>query len=146
MNKRKPHKRCSTCKEAKYLKDFSKHRGQPDGHHPQCKECRSKYKPSAESMAKSRIRLRQWNRFKMSGFTQEDYAIKLAEQNGKCAICETSDSGKMDWCADHCHETKQKRGLLCRKCNSGLGHFNDDVEVMKKAIEYLEYYKAQLKG
>jgi hypothetical protein len=56
MNKRLPNKRCSTCKEAKYLKDFSKHRGQPDGHHPQCKECRSKYRPSLESREKNNKR------------------------------------------------------------------------------------------
>ena len=96
MNKRQPNKSCSTCKEEKYLKDFSKHKGQPDGHHPQCKLCRSKYKPSEESRKKNTERLRKWNRFKMSGFTQEDYENKLIEQDGKCAICGTSDSGKMD--------------------------------------------------
>ena len=144
MNKRPPHKKCSTCQEYKYFKDFGKNKSQADGHHQQCKECRSKYKPSAESMAKSRERLRIWNRYKMSGFTQEDYDNKLIEQGGKCAICGTDNPGKMDWNADHCHETGQKRGLLCPKCNKGLGHFKDDIEVMKAAIEYLEYYKSQL--
>lgn len=141
MNKRPPHKQCSTCKEYKYFKDFSKHKGQSDGHHPQCKECRSKYKPSPEVAERNKLRLRKWNRFKITGFTQEDYDNKLIEQDGKCAICGTDNPGKMDFCADHCHDTGQKRGLLCRKCNSGLGQFNDDPELIAKAIEYLEHYR-----
>lgn len=140
MNKRQPNKRCSTCKELKYLKDFSKNKSRPDGHHPQCKECRSKYKPSEESRLKNRERLRKWNRFKTSGFTQEDYDKKLIEQNGKCAICGTDDSGPMDWHADHDHETGQKRGLLCHKCNTGLGLFKDDIDILCLAIEYLKHY------
>ena len=79
MNKRQPNKRCSSCKEAKYLKDFSKNKNRPDGHHAQCKECRSKYKPSEESLKKNRERLRKWNRFKATGFTQEDFDKKLIE-------------------------------------------------------------------
>ena len=146
MNKRPPHKRCSTCKEYKYFKDFSKHKGQPDGHHPQCKMCRSKYVPSIKAKQRQRKYLASWNRYKMSGFTQEDYDRKLEEQGGKCAICGTDNPGKMDWNADHCHDTGQKRGLLCSVCNKGLGHFKDDIETMKKAIEYLEYYQAQLQN
>lgn len=29
------------------------------------------------------------------------------------------------------------RGLVCEPCNKGFGHFDDDVERMKKAIAYL---------
>ena len=140
MNKRQPNKRCSSCKELKYFKDFSKNKSRPDGHHVQCKECRSKYKPSEESLKKNRERLRKWNRFKATGFTQEDFDKKLIEQNGKCAICGTSDSGATDWHADHDHKTGQKRGLLCQKCNTGLGLLKDDIDVLCSAIEYLKHY------
>jgi hypothetical protein len=140
MNSHTPHKQCSTCKELKFFKDFSKNKGRPDGHHPQCRECRSKYKPSPESLKKNRERLRKWNRFKTSGFTQEDFDNKLKEQDYKCAICGTSDSGVMDFHADHDHKTGEKRGVLCHKCNTGLGLLKDNVEILCAAIEYLNHY------
>ena len=39
---------------------------------------------------------------------------------------------------DHCHKTGKIRGLLCTKCNIGLGYFNDDVILLKNSIRYLE--------
>ena len=140
-NKRPPNRKCSTCKELKYLKDFSKHRGRPDGHHPQCKECRSKYVPSTEAKERHKVYLKQWNRFKTSGFTQEDFDNKLKEQDYKCAICKTTDSGSMDFHADHDHKTGQKRGVLCHKCNTGLGLLKDDIDVLCAAIDYLNRYQ-----
>ena len=139
-NKRPPHKKCSSCKEMKYFQDFSKNKSRPDGHHTQCRVCRSKYKPSPEVMARNRDRLRRWNRYKLSGFTQEDFDNKLKEQNYKCAICGTDDPGKTNWHADHDHSTKEKRGILCHKCNTGIGLLQDNIDILCSAIEYLRHY------
>ena len=38
---------------------------------------------------------------------------------------------------DHCHTKKVFKGWLCTKCNGGLGRFNDDTELLHKAIVYL---------
>lgn len=38
---------------------------------------------------------------------------------------------------DHCHQQMKFRGVLCEQCNKGLGHFEDNVELMTKAIAYL---------
>ena len=58
-------------------------------------------------------------------------------QNGKCAICEKVFDSPSDACVDHNHETGEIRGLLCIKCNYGLGQFNDNLQLLENAIEYL---------
>ena len=35
------------------------------------------------------------------------------------------------------HETGRVRGLLCHHCNKALGGFKDSVEILTKAIKYL---------
>jgi Recombination endonuclease VII len=62
---------------------------------------------------------------KRYGITLADYDRMLAEQGGKCLICEATDAGKVGQCfaVDHCHATGRVRGLLCIKCNSRLGWF-----------------------
>jgi hypothetical protein len=44
-------------------------------------------------------------------------------------------------CIDHDHKTGMIRGVLCQKCNLGLGHMNDDIALMRNAIAYLEKYQ-----
>src|SRR5262245_35170004 len=63
-------------------------------------------------------RSRQYSRLKLTGFTQEDWDSRFIEQDGLCAICRVNSA----MAADHNHETGQKRGLLCRRCNTVLGH------------------------
>jgi hypothetical protein len=67
------------------------------------------------------------------GVTPEEHAAMLKQQNGLCAIC-----GKRPaTCVDHCHATEKVRGLLCRKCNTGIGQLEDSVDNLKRAIGYL---------
>jgi hypothetical protein len=71
------------------------------------------------------------------GLTKEEYLKLFANQNNKCAICEIS-FDKVRACVDHSHKNGVVRGLLCDKCNKGLGSFNDNIPLLKKAIEYLK--------
>lgn len=82
---------------------------------------------------------------KQYGISLEEYNELLLKQNNKCAICgnfETQRSnpkGKIDSLrVDHNHKTNKIRGLLCSKCNFGISQFNDDIELLLKAIEYLK--------
>jgi hypothetical protein len=58
--------------------------------------------------------------------------------SGLCDICGKEPSGRRPWLyVDHDHATGAFRGLLCGHCNLGLGHFFDDVELMRSAISFL---------
>ena len=136
-------KRCSSCKEHKPFAEFNKSKNQQYGLHNQCRDCTKLWKPSPEAMKIRRETSRAFNRLKATGFTPEDFQAKFEEQGRVCAICGTDNPGKLDFCADHDHATGTKRGILCRKCNAGLGHFNDNVEALQIAIDYLNKYRNQ---
>jgi len=55
-------------------------------------------------------------------------------QSGKCAIC--GDAQEM-LVVDHDHTTGTVRGLLCHKCNQGIGLLRESKEIMQNAIAYL---------
>lgn len=74
------------------------------------------------------------NRHKM---TLDEYQVMFDRQGGKCAICGRGPDEK-SLAVDHDHQTGVKRGLLCYKCNLGLGNFLDNVESLKAAIRYLQ--------
>ena len=94
---------------------------------------------------KIRIQQRKWHstrrgystpgtRRRRYGLTQVQYDILMLTQCGKCAICtEVMEPSYVD----HDHETGRIRGLLCRHCNTGLGCFKDNPELLVTAGEYL---------
>ncbi len=76
-----------------------------------------------------------------------DYDALFKKQGGKCAICgepetiKDSRNGKRKKLAiDHCHGTGKLRGLLCTRCNTGLGCFVDDPTRLAAAITYLSKF------
>lgn len=78
------------------------------------------------------------------GITRQDFAELLALQSGKCANKACKNVAEV---IDHDHATGKVRGLLCLKCNSGLGFFDDDPEKLRGALQYLESRSAMaLKG
>jgi hypothetical protein len=76
------------------------------------------------------------------GITREHFDRLWVEQQGKCAICgkEMTKIGMDGAHVDHDHEMDVIRGLLCKKCNSGIGMFRDSVDLLRAAICYLEKY------
>jgi Recombination endonuclease VII len=105
------------------------------------KERRERYKSDPEKARK--LQEAQWRR-RYKDFTLQDYNTMLEKQNNACAICHMPEtrldarSGKVNnLSVDHCHATGKIRGLLCNKCNKGLGHFNDNLELFHSIIKYL---------
>jgi Recombination endonuclease VII len=78
------------------------------------------------------------------GINEAEYERMVIAQNGRCGICQTdtppvhATSGSPSrWHVDHDHETGKVRGLLCFKCNQGLGNFSDSLANLERAMKYL---------
>ena len=77
-----------------------------------------------------------WRRLaRFYGISREQYEGLLAKQGGVCGICRKPPQEPL--CVDHSHATGRVRGLLCRKCNTGLGSYDDDASLMAAGIAYL---------
>lgn len=68
------------------------------------------------------------------GISLKDYRALEARQGHACAICRRP---SRVLCIDHCHVTGRVRGLLCCKCNSALGFYDDDPRLQRAAMAYL---------
>lgn len=87
--------------------------------------------------------LGHFHNMKRLGITVEKYLEMEKQQDYKCKICGGTDSKRLS--VDHDHSCcnsypncgKCIRGLLCSRCNRTLGMINDDQELLKKMIEYL---------
>ncbi len=71
------------------------------------------------------------------GLTPEEYDTILLAQGNRCAICGCPPPEERCLAVDHCHKTGRVRGVLCVRCNGGLGMFGEDTARMKRAIVYI---------
>lgn len=131
----RPAKRCHKCKKTKPVADFNRCRTRTDGRSATCRTCWAGYQ--AERTLRRKF-----------GMTPVEFAARLAEQSGRCAICPaefgaTRAGKKQRLAVDHCHETGKVRGLLCANCNNGLGRFKDDPGLLERAAQYLRREGAQ---
>jgi predicted transcriptional regulator YheO len=81
---------------------------------------------------------------RLYGLSKQEYENLLNSQSGMCAICNTDRSTKEGWrslSVDHCHKTGKVRGLLCQNCNTSLGKFQDNIQILMRAIEYLKKFE-----
>lgn len=78
------------------------------------------------------------------GITLKQYHDLATAQGNACMLCRhipdvnSPHPSRRYLCVDHDHRTGEVRGLLCHRCNVGLGNFKDDIEVLTRAIAYLE--------
>ncbi len=118
---------CPACQESSPVIEFYGCRSNGCAPSRYCKKCRARAR-RAEKKYDVPI-----NRFLKT----------LESQGGVCAICTRGPAA--DLVVDHCHAREKFRGLLCRKCNVGLGLFDDEPDFLRKGIEYLERYYPPIK-
>ncbi len=112
-----------------------------------CKECRKIYmdnwNKAQPNYAESYRRINPYKGIKSErkrahklkykyGLTMEEFNKLYEQQGGLCLLC-----GNPATDVDHIAGTKIIRGLLCGKCNRGIGLLNHDVNILEKAIIYL---------
>lgn len=123
-------KPCKWCHVVKPLSEFYRQPNAKDRLQGHCKLCASEY-------------ARKYNLAKKYGLSLEDAQRIYDEQDGLCAICDEELNGRYQVDHDHSCCPGQKtcgkclRGLLCRSCNHGLGHFKDSVDALNRAAYYL---------
>lgn len=85
-----------------------------------------------------------WRLRKVFGLSLDQYMQMLADQDHKCDICRTEirpvsaqKDRALTACVDHDHSTNKVRGLLCNKCNQGIGMLGDSADTVERAAAYL---------
>ena len=143
-------KKCSCCEKTKPISQFYL-RGKCGSEHTRrlrshCKECYSlkaavRWDTDEEFRARGKNSAYKYSIKKNYGVTEEQYLKMFEAQKGCCAICKKQSLQKSGRLAiDHCHITGAVRGLLCVKCNAGLGMLKDNIDLLKSAIVYLESF------
>jgi hypothetical protein len=158
-------KRCRDCGEEKPLTEFYAEKACKDGLRPECKACNLARRAVwyERNRAREIARVKAWqqrNRDRVNetqrrtrerrkpaaredhlrrkfGITQADYERMLATQGGGCAICARAPRAGSSLHVDHDHESGEVRGLLCFRCNGGLGQFAEDEDRLGDAMAYL---------
>lgn len=114
------HKYCPGCREVRPQDEWRKNRASRDGLAAYCKQCRQP-RSRADYLRRT------------FGLDDTSLQAMIDEQGGRCAICRDAAPQHID----HDHETGEIRGVLCSKCNMGLGLFDDDPARLHSAICYL---------
>lgn len=122
-------KLCRVCRQWLPEESFFANRVPKDGRHNRCVKCH-----------------RSENLHRTYGITSHDYDRMLKAQGGVCKICGRVNTDGKDLSVDHDHACcsgrracgQCVRGLLCNRCNMGLGYFGDDAALLEAAARYLK--------
>ena len=104
-------RKCCSCGIIKPLSEFSKHIRNPLGLDNRCKKCVSSH-------------ARQRREAKKNATPKPNHCQLCGEKSNKLFL-------------DHCHKSGEFRGWLCCSCNTGIGMFKDDINLLNLAIKYL---------
>jgi len=152
---------CSKCDETKSEAEFERRKDRKSGFKSACRACNNrvnaKWKENNPEKARAASRASAAKfyidnpdrvkanglralRFRKYGISEIDMKVRLKLQEGRCLICQkefSSESRMTVPSVDHDHTTGEVRGLLCGRCNTGLGSFKDSAESCIRAAAYL---------
>lgn len=139
---------CKDCKKLLPISDFSYRDAKHRYRRSWCKECsairrqKQRIKRKKINPEKEKLKYRKFHLKTNFNLTLDDYDKLFQQQNGICAVCKNPEIAKNQFgnkrlAVDHNHLTGKIRGLLCSKCNGGLGNFDDNIDLLLNAIEYL---------
>ncbi len=105
----------------------------------QTKNSQNKKEITRRWFKENKQRVAELDRRYKFGIEPEEFAVLLAQQDSRCAICRIviSLDIKRNIFVDHDHTTGKTRSLLCRHCNTALGMFKENIATMQSAILYL---------
>lgn len=136
---------CCLCDMYKSVDSFGKNKQGYEGLHFYCRDCVGE---NSRRQTENNALRQKTNSY---GISPKEYIELLEKHHHVCAICGKPETrihqGVLAALSiDHDHDTGKIRGLLCTRCNSAIGHFYEDVEIMRKAIDYLNINGAQAKS
>lgn len=143
MTKIKTKKKCPRCSKIKSFSDFYHDKRLSHGCSCYCKQCSNDkaneyYQKNKKELSKKSL---ETSLKRYYGISIDDYNQMFNKQQGCCAICGIHQSKiQRKLQVDHNHITKEIRGLLCHKCNVGIGFLCADngTDLLKQSIRYLE--------
>jgi len=125
-----PTRKCTVCGFCSTeLTKFVKAKGSKYGFRNRCISCEQKRKDSNPKMKDWKTDHQTKKRYGVDAVT---YKQRMSTSNC-CEICGKTE----ELCYDHCHDTMEFRGVLCRGCNRSLGQLGDNVDGIKKVLKYL---------
>lgn len=124
-------KTCPDCGLTKYLEEFPRNKSSADCRGAYCKPCHNAR--GRETRQRLYGGSRHYHLKRKYGLGAAEVDDLIATQGGLCAVCRERPAEHVD----HDHRTGTVRGILCLGCNTGLGQFGDDADVVLRAIDYL---------
>lgn len=139
-------KYCPGCTKIKKFKEFNNSKNSNNGYSSHCTLCsrilsKKYYTPDKgiKRYKKHKEHLTSYRLERKFGITLKDYNHKLKEQEGKCMICNmTEEQNGKRFAVDHNHATGKVRDLLCGNCNAAIGFLQENINIVKKAVLYIE--------
>ena len=166
-------KACAKCGVTQPLESFYKAKGTRDGYRGDCKNCfkaraKARYPLVREvniararkwrednlerfqanqrrmrSTPEGKLRSRAGHLMRKFGITLQEYDAMLEAQGGGCFICGRPPREDISLHVDHNHSTGKVRGILCFRCNNALADFQEDTQLLRRAIDYLAAHTAE---